>query len=40
MNNKSHLKPNDYDKNGDIIPSDWKEEKSDLCKDMRGDNND
>ena len=24
------LRPNDYDKNGDIIPSGWKEEKGDL----------
>ena len=30
MNNKAHLRPNDYDRNGDIIPSGWKEEKGDL----------
>ena len=24
------LRPNDYDRNGDIIPSGWKEEKGDL----------
>ena len=30
MNNKAHLRPNDYDRNGDIIPSGWKEEKDDL----------
>lgn len=30
MNNKAHLKPKDYDSNGDIIPSGWKEEKGDL----------
>lgn len=30
MNNKAHLRPKDYDSNGDIIPSDWEEEKGDL----------
>ena len=30
MNNKAHLRPSDYDRNGDIIPSGWKEEKGDL----------
>ena len=30
MNNKAHLKPKDYDSNGDIIPMSWKEEKGDL----------
>ena len=37
MNNKSHLRPNDYDRYGDIIPSDWKEEKGGA--DMRGNDN-
>ena len=27
MNNKAHLRPNDYDKNGDIIPDSVREEK-------------
>ena len=27
MNNKAHLRPNDYDKNGDIIPMACKEDK-------------
>ena len=30
MNNKAHLRPSDYDSNGDIIPMSWKEEKGDL----------
>ena len=30
MNNKAHLRPNDYDKNGDIIPDSVREEKGDL----------
>ena len=30
MNNKAHLRPKDYDKNGDIIPMSWKEEKEDV----------
>ena len=30
MNNKAHLRPEDYDSNGDIIPMDSKEEKGDL----------
>lgn len=30
MNNKAHLRPQDYDSNGDIIPMACKEEKSDL----------
>lgn len=29
MNNKAHLRPKDYDSNGDIIPMACKEEKSD-----------
>ena len=29
-NNKAHLRPNDYDKNGDIIPMACKEDKGDL----------
>ena len=30
MNNKAHLRPQDYDSNGDIIPMACKEEKGDL----------
>ena len=30
MNNKAHLRPNDYDRNGDIIPMSWKEDKGGL----------
>ena len=30
MNNKAHLKPKDYDSNGDIIPMSMEEEKGDL----------
>lgn len=30
MNNKAHLRPKDYDSNGDIIPMACKEEKGDL----------
>lgn len=30
MNNKAHLRPQDYDSNGDIIPMSMKEEKCDL----------
>ena len=30
MNNKAHLRPKDFDSNGDIIPMSWKEEKGDL----------
>lgn len=30
MNNKAHLRPDDYDSNGDIIPMSMKEEKGDL----------
>lgn len=30
MNNKAHLRPSDYDRNGDIIPMSWKEDKGDL----------
>lgn len=30
MNNKAHLRPEDYDSNGDIIPMACKEEKGDL----------
>lgn len=30
MNNKAHLRPKDYDSNGDIIPMSWKEEQGDL----------
>ena len=29
-NNKAHLRPSDYDKNGDIIPMSWEEEKEDV----------
>lgn len=27
MNNKAHLRPKDFDSNGDIIPTSWKEER-------------
>ena len=27
MNNKAHLRPKDFDSNGDIIPMSWREEK-------------
>lgn len=27
MNNKAHLRPKDFDSNGDIIPMSWKDEK-------------
>lgn len=30
MNNKAHLRPKDFDSNGDIIPMSMKEEKGDL----------
>lgn len=30
MNNKAHLRPKDFDSNGDIIPMACKEEKDDL----------
>ena len=30
MNNKAHLRPKDFDSNGDIIPMACKEEKGDL----------
>lgn len=30
MNNKAHLRPNDYDRNGDIIPDSVREDKGDL----------
>lgn len=30
MNNKAHLRPKDFDNNGDIIPMSMKEEKGDL----------
>lgn len=30
MNNKAHLRPQDFDSNGDIIPMSMKEEKGDL----------
>lgn len=30
MNNQAHLRPQDYDSNGDIIPMSMKEEKGDL----------
>lgn len=28
MNNKAHLRPKDFDSNGDIIPMSWKEEEN------------
>lgn len=28
MNNKAHLRPKDFDSNGDIIPMGWKEERT------------
>jgi len=31
MNNKAHLRPKDFDSNGDIIPTSWKNDRCNEC---------